>query len=56
MIVINDNKDCMGCHACSNVCPKNCINMKGDNEGFWYPVVDYNKCIRCGLWKKYVLL
>ena len=52
MIVINDNKDCMGCHACSNVCPKDCINMKNDNEGFWYPVVDYNKCIRCGLCEK----
>jgi len=23
--------------------------MKDDFEGFWYPVVDYNKCINCGL-------
>ncbi|MBM7869850.1 coenzyme F420-reducing hydrogenase beta subunit [Clostridium pascui] len=49
MITINDKKDCMGCHACSNICPKSCITMKSDSEGFWYPSVDYNKCIKCGV-------
>jgi len=48
LITINDKKDCMGCHACSNICPKSCIEMKNDSEGFWYPLVDYDKCIRCG--------
>lgn len=49
MIKINDKKDCMGCHSCSNVCPLGCITMENDSEGFWYPVVDYNECIKCGL-------
>lgn len=49
MITINDKKDCMGCHGCSNICPKSCISMESDSEGFWYPVVDYDKCIKCGL-------
>lgn len=49
MITINDKKDCMGCYACSNICPQNCISMECDNEGFWYPEVDYHKCIKCML-------
>lgn len=44
---IKDKKDCMGCYACTSICPKNCISMMDDEEGFWYPVVDYNKCIKC---------
>lgn len=37
----------MGCHACYNVCPVDCIKMKSDDEGFWYPEVDHDKCINC---------
>lgn len=44
---IKDKKDCTGCYACTSICPKNCISMMDDEEGFWYPVVDYNKCIKC---------
>lgn len=39
---------CNGCTACIYVCPKKCIEMKEDNEGFIYPVIDENKCIHCG--------
>lgn len=46
---IKDKKDCMGCHACSNICPQSCISMDTDSEGFWYPKVNYDKCIKCGL-------
>lgn len=45
---IENKEDCMGCHACSNICPKSCISMDNDEEGFWYPDVDYNECIKCG--------
>lgn len=44
---INNKKDCMGCHACASICPKSCISMESDKEGFLYPNVDYNLCIRC---------
>ena len=47
-----DSKDCMGCSACSNTCPKNCISMKANNEGLIYPVVDAMLCISCGLCEK----
>ena len=46
---IKNKENCMGCHACSSICPKNCISMDNDEEGFWYPNVDYNECIKCGL-------
>lgn len=52
MIQIKDKKDCCGCHACSNACPKQCITMQADNEGFLYPVVDKETCIDCGLCEK----
>lgn len=52
MIQINDKKDCCGCYGCFNVCPKQCIYMKSDSEGFAYPVVDKSSCIECGLCEK----
>lgn len=33
-------------------CPKHCITMKADNEGFLYPIVNKDDCIECGLCEK----
>ncbi len=52
MITITDKKDCCGCGGCSSVCPKQCIELKRDNEGFLYPEVDAEKCVECGLCEK----
>lgn len=52
MINIVDKTSCCGCSACASVCPKQCINMEGDNEGFLYPHVDKDTCIDCGLCEK----
>lgn len=41
------NSVCMGCHSCMNICPRKCISMEMDEEGFLYPKVDYNICITC---------
>lgn len=41
------NQVCCGCTACKTVCPKQCITMVEDNEGFLYPKVDTNLCIDC---------
>lgn len=43
---------CTGCAACSNICPKNAITMKENNEGFLYPIIDSSICIDCGLCEK----
>ena len=39
---------CSGCGSCAAICPKNCITMTADAEGFRYPVIDEASCIRCG--------
>jgi coenzyme F420-reducing hydrogenase beta subunit len=39
--------DCTGCCGCANICPQQCISMVSDAEGFWYPQVDYDRCIAC---------
>lgn len=52
MITITKKEECCGCHACSNKCPKQCITMKVDNEGFWYPDIDKDICINCGMCEK----
>ena len=48
MIDIKIKKDCSGCSACANICPKNCITMERDEMGFSYPTVDAEVCINCG--------
>lgn len=52
MIIINDKTKCCGCSACANTCPKNCISMKPDEEGFLYPVTNAAECVACGLCQK----
>lgn len=49
MILLKDKSKCCGCSACAQRCPKGCIRMKEDDEGFLYPEVDASKCINCGL-------
>ena len=49
MITITDKHNCCGCGACAERCPKDCIAMREDAEGFLYPEVDRSACIGCGL-------
>ena len=52
MIEIKDKKNCCGCSACVSICPKHCITMQEDSEGFLYPQVDERICVNCGLCEK----
>ena len=52
MIKINRKKDCCGCAACAQSCPKGCITMQKDEEGFSYPYIDTDRCVNCGLCEK----
>ena len=52
MISIDVKEKCCGCTACINSCPKKCIEMEKDEEGFLYPKVSKEKCINCGLCEK----
>jgi formate hydrogenlyase subunit 6/NADH:ubiquinone oxidoreductase subunit I len=46
-ILFKSKELCCGCEACENICPAKAICMKMDNEGFFYPVIDVEKCLRC---------
>lgn len=49
MIRIDDKKDCCGCWACYSACPRHCIEMREDEEGFRYPSVNASACVECGV-------
>lgn len=40
-------EQCTGCAACFNICPKECISMVSDPEGFLYPEIDSECCDDC---------
>ena len=52
MINITDKHNCCGCGACVQRCPRKCITMQSDKEGFAYPVVDTKQCSDCRLCDK----
>lgn len=49
MIEITRKENCSGCGSCANICPKNCITMQMDKEGFLYPKVNKSGCINCNI-------
>lgn len=52
MIDIKNKKDCCGCAACAQICPKKAIVMISDRDGFLYPKIDMDKCVDCDLCNK----
>lgn len=52
MIEIKNKQDCCCCWACVQVCPRQCISVNEDEEGFLYPRVDRDSCIDCSLCEK----
>ena len=52
MIDIKDKSQCCGCEACVQRCPRQCISLIEDREGFLYPKVDKKACIECNICEK----
>lgn len=52
MIEIFDKRNCTGCGACINACPKQIISFSEDKEGFIYPHIEADRCINCHLCEK----
>ena len=52
MINIVNKRDCTGCCACVDICAVKAIKLEVDIEGFWYPVVNKELCVDCGLCDK----
>ena len=49
MISAISERDCCGCAACVQLCPKSCITMEEHSLGHLFASVDSDACIRCGL-------
>lgn len=49
--ILNITDSCTGCGACVNVCPKHCLSLEPDKEGFYGPVYQ-DGCIECGMCEK----
>lgn len=47
MIKLCEKEECTGCGACYNACPKGCLSMAPDKEGFLHPKIDVDKCVQC---------
>ena len=52
MINVENKVNCTSCSACVNICPQNAIIMEEDKEGFKYPKIIEEKCIKCGMCSK----
>lgn len=52
MIEIKSKVECCGCSACASICPKKCIEMVEDEEGFLYPSICMDECINCDACKR----
>ncbi len=50
--IFHIDSDCTGCGACVNVCPKQCIALKPNSEGFYYPESISDACIGCKMCEK----
>lgn len=44
--------NCSSCGACANSCARNAITMRLDDEGFYRPIIDADKCVQCGTCEK----
>ncbi|WP_165157708.1 Coenzyme F420 hydrogenase/dehydrogenase, beta subunit C-terminal domain [Parabacteroides sp. ZJ-118] len=42
-------RPCTSCQMCGAVCPVDAITIRLDDNGFYRPQIDINKCIDCGL-------
>ena len=47
-----DFEKCMGCGACVQRCPKQCISWARREFGFRYPQIDKDACVNCGSCEK----
>ena len=46
------SRSCTGCGACDAICPVSAIKMQLNDDGFYAPVVDIDRCIDCGRCQK----
>lgn len=48
-IEVITKESCTGCKLCGDICKVKAITFETDKRGFWYPKIDKEKCVDCGL-------
>ncbi len=49
MIDLASKEECCGCASCIDACSYQAIQLKEDLNGYYFPVIDAEKCIECGV-------
>ena len=47
-----DKNACCGCAACVDTCAHEAITLQEDEDGYYFPVVNSNKCVGCKICEK----
>ena len=47
--LLNKHYKCTGCRMCAQICPVKAIDMKENEDGFFEPIINKEKCIKCSL-------
>lgn len=47
-----DDKSCTGCLACLNACNASALSIATNEDGYYRPMLDAEKCVKCGLCEK----
>lgn len=47
-----DRSLCTGCGACINVCPTGALKLSTNHDGFFNPIIDNSKCVKCEICTK----
>ena len=50
--MLNNIKNCTGCGACQNICPRNAVSIEFNQKGFYAPLIAENLCVQCGMCRK----
>ena len=45
--MLADKKSCIGCGNCSIICGTGACVLEQDEEGYWYPIINNDLCVRC---------
>ena len=46
-VLFDKKENCCGCGACQAICPAGAIRLELDSDGFWYPQICGQDCVRC---------
>ena len=51
-MVTENTSLCTGCGVCAAVCPKACLKIELNEDGFYVPYLVNDSCINCGICDK----